>query len=94
MSDAARGDSTAARVVRFAGEALGAAAGGLVNVLDPEAVILGGGLGLSGGMFWESFVESARAHVWSDIHRALPILGAAVGPDAGWIGAAAAASSR
>ena len=71
--------------------ALGATIAWLVNVLDPEAVVIGGGLGLSEGTFWESLLASARQHIWSDLHRDLPIVRATTGPDAGLIGAGAAA---
>ena len=83
------GDSVAVEVVKTAGEALGVSVGWLVNVLDPEAVIVGGGLGLAGGLYWDSFVASTREHIWSDTNRDLPILPAALGVDAGLIGAAA-----
>jgi len=83
------GDSTAQEIVRSAGAALGNSVGFLINVLDPQAVIVGGGLGLSHGLYWESFVDSTRKHIWSDISRALPILHAQLGNDAGLIGAAA-----
>ena len=88
---AASGDALAAGVLKSAGEALGAGIGWLVNVLDPEAVVIGGGLGLSGGIYWASTVASSRRHIWSEAHRNLPILAAATGRDAGVIGAAAAA---
>jgi glucokinase len=91
MAAAAAGDPVAGDVVRSAGEALESAVGLLVNVLDPEAVIVGGGLGLSEGPYWESFIASSRRHIWSDVHRDLPILRAATGQNAGLLGAAAAA---
>lgn len=86
---AAAGDALAQKIVRSAGSSLGNSVGFLVNVLDPEAVIVCGGLGLSGGVYWESFVASTRAHIWSDISRSLKIVPAALGSDAGVIGAAA-----
>lgn len=91
LSAAAAGDREAAEVVRSAGAALGASVGLLVNVLDPEAVVVGGGLGLSKGLYWESFLAATRRHIWSEVHRNLPIVHAATGSDAGVIGAAAAA---
>lgn len=94
VAAAARGDVHALSIVESAGHALGAVVGGLINVLDPEAVIVGGGLGLSGGHYWNSFVQSARRHIWSELHRDLPIQRAATGPDAGLIGAAAAVWQR
>jgi glucokinase len=86
---AARNDPAAIQVVQSAGEALGNSVGFLINILDPEAVIVGGGLGLTGGLYWSSFVASTRKHIWSDATRDLPILPALLGTDAGLIGAAA-----
>jgi glucokinase len=82
-------DPMAVEVVRTAGEALGVSVAFLVNTLDPQAVIVGGGLGLAGGLYWSSFVSSAREHIWAEASRNLPILKAALGTDAGLVGAAA-----
>ncbi|MEA2515309.1 MAG: glucokinase, partial [Thermomicrobiales bacterium] len=49
-------------------------------------------LGLAGGLYWECFVRSTRAHVWSEETRDLPIVPAGLGTDAGLIGAAVAAA--
>ena len=91
LAAAVAGDAEAFAVVRTAGEALGSSVGLLINVLDPEALIVGGGLGLSEGPYWESLCAATRHHIWSEVHRDLPILRAATGSDAGLIGAAAAA---
>jgi glucokinase len=81
-------DAIAVAVVRSAGEALGTSVAFLCNLLDPEAVIVGGGLGLAGGLYWEAFVTATRTHIYAEDTRALPILPAALGVDAGLIGAA------
>lgn len=94
MAAVATGDIIATEIVRSAGAALGNSVGFLVNILDPEAVIVGGGLGLAGGLYWESFVEATRAHVYAPATRDLPILPASLGVDAGIIGAAATAVRR
>jgi glucokinase len=86
------GDPIARQVLQTAGEALGVSVGWLINVLDPEALVVGGGLGLAGGLYWERFVAATRAHIWAAAGRDLPILMAALGPDAGLIGAAAASA--
>lgn len=88
LAAAARGDSQAVQVIRSGAEALGSQIGLLVNVLDPEAVVIGGGLGLSEGLYHEHFIASTRRHIWSNVNRDIPILRAALGADAGWIGAA------
>jgi glucokinase len=91
LATAATGDVGATSVVRSAAEAVGATIAWLVNVLDPEAVVIGGGLGLSEGLYWEGLVTSTRKHIWSDLHRNLPILQATTATNAGLIGAATAA---
>jgi predicted NBD/HSP70 family sugar kinase len=94
LAAAAAGDATAIQVTASAGEALGATVGLLVNVLDPEAVIVGGGLGMADGLYWTRFVNSARNHIWSGTNRSLPILQAGCGVDAGLVGAAASVWRR
>jgi glucokinase len=91
LAAVAAGDADALAVVRSAGEALESALGLLVNVLDPEAIVIGGGLGLSEGPYWDELIAVTRRHIWSEVHRDLPIVRAATGPDAGLIGAAIAA---
>ena len=81
-----QGDEVAREVIASAGQALESSVAMLINVLDPEAVIVGGGLGLSEGGYWESFLEATRRHIWSDVHRGLPILRAETGPGAGDVG--------
>lgn len=88
VADAKAGNETAASILRSGGEALGSAIAWLVNVLDPEAVIVGGGLGLAGGLYWETTITAIRSHIFADNSRNLPILQAACGPDAGIVGAA------
>lgn len=84
----AAGSQLATEIVGEAGEALGTSVGFLVNVLDPEAIIVGGGLGLAGGLYWQRFVASTREHIYADNARQLPILRAELSTDAGLIGAA------
>ena len=94
LAAAAAGNALAKQIVASAGEALESQIALLVNTLDPEAVIIGGGLGLSDGPYWEHFIAATRRHIWSGVHRDLPILRAATGTDAGWIGAAARAAEQ
>jgi glucokinase len=82
------GEPRARIVVESASEALESHVGILVGTLDPEAVVIGGGLGLSEGPYWDHFLASTRRHIWSGQQRELPILRAELGADAGWIGAA------
>lgn len=88
VAAALSGEQAAAQVVRSAAASLGNTAGFLINTLDPEALIVGGGLGLAGGLYWETFTASTREHIWWEESRDLPILKAGLGADAGIIGAA------
>jgi glucokinase len=85
---AAAGDALAREVVASAGAACGNTAGFLVNALDPQALVVAGGLGLAGGLYWDSFVASTRARIWAEASRGLPVLTARLGLDAGLVGAA------
>ena len=88
---AASGDAAAIEIVASGAEALGSAVAQVANLLDPQAIIIGGGLGLAGGLYWETLIAAIRAHIWSDQTRGLQIQQAALGKDAGLIGAAACA---
>jgi glucokinase len=84
------GDRTAAEVIRTGAEALGVGVAWLVNTLDPEAVIVGGGLGVAGGAYWEHFAAATRRHIWAEAALGLSLQRASLGADAGLIGAACA----
>jgi glucokinase len=91
---ASNGDQDAIEILNSAGEALGVSAAFLINILDPEMVILGGGLGTAGGIYREAFDRSCREHIFAENSRGLPIVSAALGVDAGVIGAAAIALTQ
>lgn len=91
---ASNGDQDAIEILNSAGEALGVSAAFLINVLDPEMVILGGGLGTAGGIYREVFDRSCREHIFAENSRGLPIVSAELGIDAGIIGAAAIALTK
>jgi glucokinase len=91
---ASNGDQDAIAILNSAGEALGVSAAFLVNVLDPEMIILGGGLGTAGGIYRDNFERSCRKHIFAENSRSLAIVSAKLGIDAGIIGAAAVALTR
>ena len=86
---ASNGDKDAIEILTSAGEALGVSTAFLVNVLDPEMIVVGGGLGTAGGLYWNAFERSCREHIFADNSRGLPIVTATLGVDAGLVGAAA-----
>jgi glucokinase len=86
---ASTGNNDAIEILSSAGEALGVGLAFLVNLLDPEMMVVGGGLGVSGGLYWDSFERSCREHIFADDSRGIPIVAAKLGTDAGLVGAAA-----
>ena len=85
---AATGDAEASAVIRRAASALGEAIAFAVNLLDPEAVVLGGGLALGGGLYRQTLEQTLRAHIWADSTRTLEVRASPLGGKAGVIGAA------
>ncbi len=93
VSEAAReGDPAATAIFATVGRRLGEGIAGLVNVLDPEVVIVGGGVAEEGAVLLDPARAAFLETVEAPQHRPeVPILPAALGNDAGAIGAAALA---
>ena len=88
LQAAAGGDARAIAVIDHAASELGQVLALLVNSLDPEAVIVGGGLGCAPGRYWDRLQAAIRAGLWDRDERMLVIYQAELGTDAGLIGAA------
>ncbi|MGH2683553.1 MAG: ROK family glucokinase [Actinomycetota bacterium] len=89
---AEQGDAVARRIIEEVGTRLGIGIAGFVNVLDPEVVVVGGGVADIGQALFDPAREAFRATVLAPDHRPeVPIVPAAMGNDAGAIGAAAIA---
>ena len=77
------------RILEIVGERLGQGIAGLVNVLDPDVVVVGGGASSAGDLLLEPARRSFIDAVEAPEHRPeVPILPAELGNDAGAIGAA------
>lgn len=87
---AAGGDETARDVVRLGGTAVGSAVGGLVNVLDPAAVVIGGGVTGLGEPWWRAVRDAVPAETLPGL-AGVPVLASTLGPDAPLLGAASLA---
>ncbi|MGF1683190.1 ROK family protein [Photobacterium minamisatsumaniensis] len=74
--------------VALAAESLGGLIAQMVNMLDPDAVVIGGGLGLAGGIYHELTVKAIRERIWAEECKSIPIKHAQFGTSAGVIGAA------
>ena len=87
-----KGDKLALEVFRIFGTYLGIAVGGLVNVLNPEAIVFGGGVAAG----WDLFIEPLREEMFRRAFRhpaeRVRLMRSELGDDAGIIGAAFLAS--
>jgi glucokinase len=91
---AGAGDPVAREIFRGAGEALGLAIGGFINILDPARVVIGGGVSRSWHLFAEPMLAAADRVVMSGARRSIDILPADLGDDAGLVGAGLYALDR
>ena len=80
-------DKSAHDALYQAGRYLGFALVSLLHALDPEAVVVGGGVAQVGEPFFSGVREEVRERAMPTF-RGTPILPAALGPDAALIGAA------
>lgn len=88
---ATSGDAGAAAVWRASVRALAAALAGFINVLDPEVIVLGGGVSAAGPALLEPLAEDLARFEWRPGGHAVPVVSARLGNDAGALGAARAA---
>lgn len=88
-------DPIAVQLVDDAARALGAEIGGLINLLSPEVIVLGGGVaGALGESFVERVWEIASRYTLPGAANGVRLVPAALEDDSGIIGAAAIAKAR
>jgi glucokinase len=88
VSRAAAGDPRAVAGLERIGTILGAAIGSLVNLFNPQIVVIGGGFGSAAGeLLLEPARRSARAEAIAPADETLRIVPAELGSEAGLIGA-------
>jgi glucokinase len=88
---AAQGDALAQAVLRQAGRHLGVALAAACNVLDPDLVVLGGGVSEGNPLYLEAAQSALRDYGTPPVAADTRIVPAALGYEAGVIGAAAVA---
>lgn len=81
------GDTLALGILENAGAYLGIALGTLINLLNPELIVLGGSVLKSGPPLLRPMRASMIASSWRSSRRGLRIVRPALGGDAGLIGA-------
>ena len=80
-------DRYADQAVRLSATALGSALGDVINIIDPDVVIISGGVAGAGSVWWDRMRE-ATASAALPLVAETPVVPATLGPDAGVIGAA------
>src|SRR3989449_2738605 len=86
---AMKGDPVAVRILAEVGRRLGEGIAGLVNILDPDMVVVGGGVIEAGELILEPARRAFLDSVEAPEHRPeVPLVAAMMGNDAGAVGAA------
>ncbi|MBU5351718.1 ROK family protein [Paenibacillus barcinonensis] len=88
------GDTLAMEVMHETGEILGFGLTNVINLLNPERIIVGGGMSAAGDRLLNSVRDTVQKHSLQLASGACTIVQAKLGGQAGMIGAAAYASRR
>ncbi len=86
-------DDVAVQIVTSAGTYLGYAMASIVNFLNPELIILGGGVVESVDLIFETAEQVTRREAFPNAGKAVKIKRAALGDNSGIVGAAVIAAS-
>jgi glucokinase len=89
-----RNNADARRIWDRSLDALAAGIASLINVLDPETVIIGGGIAIAGDVLFEPLRQRLRGVAWSLDGEQVPVVPAVLGEYAGAIGAARYATTE
>jgi glucokinase len=82
------GDNVAREILIEAGEFLGVALAGVMNIMDLRVSIIGGGISAAGDFVMKAVQESVVGHVLKPYRREIRVLPARLGNNAGLLGAA------
>lgn len=83
------GDPLAVRLYAEAGRALGRAVGGVINLLSPEVVVIGGGLINAGELLLQPLRSALSEIAFASAAARCRVVPAGLGTDAGLVGAVA-----
>lgn len=87
LTEGGGGGDLARDVVGLAAVAVGRVVGGLINTLDPDAVIVGGGVARPGTYWWREMVTAAAGETLLPLER-YAVLAPALGGDSAIVGGA------
>ena len=90
IAEAAKaGDELARDLFKQAGFYIGLGLVNLIHILEPQRVLIGGGVSLAGDLIFDPIRETVEQHVMSPVFLDVEILPAALGVDVGLMGAVA-----
>lgn len=93
ISDMARnGDPVACEVYARVGRIVGIGLGNIINLFDPELIIVAGGVASAGPILYRPMRETVKMRLLGGRYRRIRIRSASLGRDAGILGAACFAS--
>jgi len=86
---AQQGDTAARAVFERAAQALGVGLAGLVNVFNPEIIVIGGGLAAAGDLIFDTVRDTITRYAMRQISPDVSVVPSALGTRTGILGAAA-----
>jgi glucokinase len=91
---ARRGHAKAKKVWRDTAASLALSIAGIVNVLGPQVIVIGGGVAQAGAVLLDPLRIRVRQHAMRHLKNKIKIVRAALGNDAGFLGAALLAKEK
>ena len=89
-----QGDSLAKEIWQEAGQKIGMILSGVVNVFNPQLIIIGGGVSFAGKFIFPAVRKSLKTHVMKAYRKNLKVVPAKFRKDGGLIGAAILAAEN
>jgi glucokinase len=86
---ASLGDSVAIELLAKAGYYIGLGLVNLIHVLEPQRILIGGGVSQAGNLLFDPIRETIRDHLMSSVYESVEIQPAALKGDVGLLGAVA-----
>lgn len=87
VSEYLQGYDLAVKVMNRHTDLVGMGVGGLINIFNPENVVIGGGISEAGDFYIDKIRDSAKKHAMQDCFEGVSISAATLGNKAGFLGA-------